>query len=118
MAQETLTDVLARLHAVVQAQADALDAEDFASVAQAGEARDILVASLDLYQAADMGLEDRRALEQIAAIDQRLVASAQQGLDRASREKRTLFKGQGALQQYRRRGQALIGALHQLDAAR
>jgi hypothetical protein len=118
MAQEPLTGVLARLRAVVQAQADALDAEDFASVAQTGTERDALVASLEQYHATDMAPEDRRALEQIAAIDQRLVASARQGLDRASREKQSLFKGQGALRQYRRRGQALIGALHQLDAAR
>jgi hypothetical protein len=118
MAREPLAAVLNRLRAVVQAQAAALDVEDFPSVAEKGVERDALVAALDQYRGSDLRPEDRGVLEQIAAIDQRLVASAQQGLDQANLAMRSLFRGQGALQKYHRRGQQLIGALHQLDVAR
>ena len=113
-----LADLLLRLRASIDAQADALDLEDFERVAQAGVERDRLVAALDQYGPADFRPEDRAVLEQVAAIDQRLVASARAGLERADRDRRSIFRGQGALKKYQRRGQTLMGALHQLDAAR
>jgi hypothetical protein len=57
-------------------------------------------------------------LEQIGALDQRLLASARQSLDQANLELRSIFRGHGALQKYQRRGQALIGHLGSLDVAR
>jgi hypothetical protein len=113
-----LADLLVQLRSSLQAQADALDIDDFTRVADAGRERDRLVAALDQYRPADFRPEDRAVLEQIGAIDQRLVASVRDGLERADRDKRSVFRGQGALQQYQRRGQALMGALNQLDVAR
>jgi hypothetical protein len=113
-----LVELLLQLRSALQAQADALDVDDFERLARAGAERDRLVASLDQYQPVDFRPEDRAVLEQVAALDQRLVASARDSLARADLDRRAVFRGQGALQQYRRRGQSLIGALHQLDAAR
>ena len=118
MSEMPLAMLLLRLRDSLQAQADALDVDDFERLAQAGSERDHLVAALDQYQPADFRPEDRAVLEQVAAIDQRLVASVREGLEQADRDRRSIFRGQGALQQYRRRGQSLIGVLHQLDAAR
>ena len=113
-----IAELLVRLRSALLAQADALDVDDFERLAQAGSERDRLVATLDHYQPVDFRPEDHAVLEQVAALDQRLMASARDSLERADRDRRSVFRGQGALQQYRRRGQSLIGALHQLDAAR
>jgi hypothetical protein len=113
-----LGDLLAHLHAVVTAQVDALDRDDLAAVEALAPDRDALVTALDRYRAADLRPTDRALLEQIAALDQRLIASARQSIDQATLELRSIFRGHGALQRYQRRGQALIGALTQLDVAR
>src|SRR4051794_32712547 len=115
---DALHDLLVHLRAAIQTQANALDLEDFEAVAQAGRERDLLTAALEQYHARDLQPEDRLILEQIGALDQRLIASARQGMDQANLSMRSLFRGQGALRKYQRRGQALIGALHQLDVAR
>ena len=93
----------------------ALDQDDFERVARVGAERDRLVAALDRYRPVDFRPEDRAMLEQVGALDQRIVASARASLDRANQELRTLFRGQGALQRYRQRGQAAIQALSRLD---
>lgn len=116
--REPLGDLLTRLHAIVTAQVAALDREDLDEIERLAPERDTLAAALNTYQASDVGPEDRALLEQVAALDQRLLASARQSIDQANQDMRSIFRGHGALQQYQRRGQALIGALTQLDVER
>ena len=118
MPREPLNDLLSRLHAIVAAQVAALDGDDVDEVERLAPERDALAARLDGYQASDLRAEDRALLEQVAALDQRLLASARQSIDQANQDMRSIFRGHGALQQYQRRGQALIGALTQLDVER
>jgi len=113
--RQPLGELLLRLRAVVQEQADALDQDDFERVAQIGAERDQLVAALDRYRPADFRPEDRAMLEQVGALDQRIIASVRASLDRANQERRTMFRGQNALQKYRQRGQAAIQALSRLN---
>jgi hypothetical protein len=112
-----LGELLTGLHGVVTAQADALDREDFEAIGRLSTERDRLVAGLGRYRAGDLRPVDRDFLEQIAALDQRLLASARQSLERATRELRSIFRGHGALRRYRERGQAASGAPARLDLA-
>jgi hypothetical protein len=107
--------LLARLRTILGAQAEALAADDFAGLERLSDERDRLVAALDPYTAADTGPGDRALLDQLGALDGRLQELARAGLEQAGHELRDVHRGRGALHEYRRRGQDLIGNLARLD---
>jgi hypothetical protein len=107
--------VLARLRNVLEAQADALAADDFDGLEQINADRDVLVAALDGYTRADARPGDRALLEQVAALDQRLQEQVRSGLEQVGKELREIHRGRSALVEYRRRGQTLIRNLAYLD---
>jgi hypothetical protein len=112
--REPLGALLLQLRAVVQAQAEALEADDFDGLESLTTEREQLVVVLGGYTAADTRPDDRALIEQVGALDQRLIALAREGLERTSQELRDLHRGRGALNEYRRRGQNLIVNLAQL----
>jgi len=114
-AREPLGAVLSRLRLVLRAQSEALSAEDFDGLDRLDAEREQLVAALGAYSATDAGPEDRALLEQIGALDQRLLAGVREGLERTERELREVHRGRGAMSQYRRRGQLTISGLARLD---
>lgn len=107
--------VLARLRSVMEAQADALAADDFAGLEQINVDRDRLVAMLDGYTRADAQPGDVALLEQVTALDQRLQEQVRVGREQVERDMREVHRGRGALAEYRRRGQTLIRNLAYLD---
>jgi hypothetical protein len=111
---ESLGALLLQLRDVVQAQAEALEAEDFDLLDRVTTTREQLVVVLDSYTAVDMRADDRALIEQVGALDQRLIALAREGMERTSRELRDVHRGRGAMNEYRRRGQNLIGNLADL----
>jgi hypothetical protein len=114
-AREPLGTVLHRLRVVLQQQADALSAEDFDGLARLDAEREQLVAALIAYTAADTRPEDHGLLDQVGALDQRLLAVAREELRRTGQELREVHRGRGALNQYRQRGQTVIHGLARLD---
>jgi hypothetical protein len=116
--REPLGAVLSRLRAVLQGQADALSAEDFDGLERLDAEREPLVAELGLYTPTDTRPEDRDLLEQVGALDQRLLTLARESIDRASQELRDVHRGRGALTEYQRRGENLIRNLARLDLER
>ena len=70
--QPTLSMLLARLCTVLNGQAEALGADDFARLEHLCDDRDRLVALLDGYSAKDASPTDRELMNQISALDQRL----------------------------------------------
>jgi hypothetical protein len=107
--------VLARLRTILQAQGDALSADDFAALAPLFAERERLVRALGLYGPADMAPTDRALLEQLGALDQRLIEVARSGMERTTAGLREVHRGRAALHEYRRRGQNLIRNLAYLD---
>jgi hypothetical protein len=107
--------LLTRLRTVVEAQAEALGADDFAALARLSAERDQQVAALDGYTRADFRPEDRALLEQIGALDQRLLELARAGLADTTHGLRDVHRGRAALTEYARRGQTLIRNLAILD---
>jgi hypothetical protein len=110
-----LGTVLARLRDVMLAQGEALGADDFDSLERLSVERDQLVAALAPYTAADATAADRPLLDQIGALDQRLLEQVRAGREQATHSLRDVHRGRGALNEYQRRGQNLIGNLAQLD---
>src|SRR5262249_54956934 len=106
---------LARLRTALRGQAEALAADDFAAVERFAAERDELVAALDWYTPADATAADRALLEQLSALDQRLLEAARSGLEQASHDLREVHRGRTALNEYQRRGQNLIRNLSLLD---
>jgi hypothetical protein len=113
--RESLSVLLHRLREVIQAQAEALEADDFDLLERVTTERERLVADLDHYTGADSRPEDRTLIEQIGALDERLMALAREGLEQTSRELRDLHRGRGAVNEYQRRGRNLIANLAQLS---
>ena len=111
----TLGDVLARLRVVLQMQADALSAEDFDGLDRLDAEREQLVAALGAYSSADAQDGDHAVLEQVAALDQRLLTVARESLERTEQEMREVHRGRGALNVYRQRGQSVIRGLSRLN---
>jgi hypothetical protein len=103
------------LRDALEAQAEALGAEDFDSLEHLNDERDRLVAALDPYTPADAHPADLVLLEQLGALDERLIVMARAGLEQAGQELRDVHRGRGALNEYRRRGQNLIHNLARLD---
>src|SRR5262245_59378546 len=93
LSRDSLGTVLAQLRAVLLAQADALSAEDFDSLDRLDAERERLVAALGTYTAADRHPEDRALLEQIGALDQRLLTVGRDSLQRAEQELREVHRG-------------------------
>jgi hypothetical protein len=118
VAREPLGRVLQQLTIVLQQQADELSAEDFDGLDRLDAERERLGTSLGQYTPADVAPQDRALLEQVSALDQRLLALGRESLDRTARELGDVRRGRGALNEYRRRGQNLIYNLGQLDAER
>ena len=112
---ETLGAVLAQLRIVLQQQADALSAEDFEALDSLDAERELLVAALGTYSSADRHPEDFNLLEQVGALDQRLLTVARESLERTGQELREVHRGRGALNVYRQRGQTVIRSLARLD---
>jgi hypothetical protein len=113
--RESLGTVLARLRAVLQEQADALSADDFDGLDRLDAEREQLVAALGTYTSADTQAGDRDLLEQVSALDQRLLSVARESLDRTGQELGEVRRGRGALNVYRQRGQTVIRGLARLD---
>ena len=111
----SLGDVLARLRDVLQTQADALSAEDFDGLDRLDAEREQLLAALGAYSAADAHAGDRALLEQVSALDQRLLTVARESMERTEQELREVHRGRGALNAYRQRGQAVIRGLDRLN---
>lgn len=107
--------LLAQLRSVLEAQGEALSADDFASLERLTSERERLVQALDAYAPADMAPADRALLEQVGALDQRLMEQARSGLEQTSHGLRDVHRGRVALHEYRRRGQNLIRNLSLLD---
>jgi hypothetical protein len=114
-ARPTLGDVLARLRVVLQLQADVLSADDFDGLDRLDAERERLVAALGAYSPADAQPEDHALLEQLGALDQRLLTVARDSLERTEQELREVHRGRGALNVYRQRGQTVIRGLARLD---
>lgn len=114
-AREPLGALLGQLRDLIQAQAEALSAEDFGALDRFDAARTQLVAALGRYTPSDVRPEHQALLDQIVALDQRLAAVARESLERTARELREVRRGRSALQAYRRRGQAPTGGLGRLD---
>lgn len=112
---ETLGDVLAQLRVVLQQQADALSADDFEELDRLDGERELLVAALGTYSSTDRHPENRDLLEQVGALDQRLLTVARESLERTGQELREVHGGRGALNVYRQRGQTVIRGLARLD---
>ena len=110
-----LSSLLARLRDLLQAQADALSANDFDGLERLSTERDTLVAVLDGYAPAEASPQDRVLLDQIGALDQRLLEMVRAGQEQATHDLRDVHRGRGALAEYQRRGQNLIHNLAQLD---
>lgn len=110
-----LSALLAHLRAVLDAQGEALGADDFASLERLTAERERLVQALDAYAPPDMTPTDRVLLEQIGALDQRLIEQTRAGLEQTSHGLRDVHRGRTALHEYRRRGQNLIRNLVLLD---
>lgn len=110
-----LSELLARLRDLLQAQANALGADDFDGLERLSADRDQLVAALDAYTLAHASPQDRALLDQIGALDQRLLEMVRAGREQAAHDLRDVHRGRGALNEYRRRGQNLIHNLAQLD---
>ncbi|MGE3269626.1 MAG: flagellar protein FliT [Chloroflexota bacterium] len=112
--------MLAQLRAVLQGQADAISTDDFDGLARLSEAREPLVSLLAQYTAADLGPEEHLLAEQLGALDQQVMALAQESQARTGQELRGIHRGRSALTEYARRGQTLIrnlAYLGQQDAA-
>ena len=107
--------MLARLRVVLQMQADALSAEDFDGLDRLDAEREQLVAALGAYSSADAQDGDHALLEQVAALDQRLLTVARESLERTEQEMREVHRGRGALNVYRQRGQTVIRGLSRLN---
>jgi hypothetical protein len=110
-----LSSLLARLRDLLQAQADALSADDFDGLERLSAERDQLVAALDDHTTADAWTQHRALLDQIGALDQRLLEMVRAGQKQATHDLRDVHRGRSALNEYQRRGQNLIHNLAQLD---
>lgn len=113
--REPLGAVLSRLRLVLQRQADALSADDFDDLDRLDAEREQLMAVLAQYSAVDTHPDDRGLLEQVGALDQRLLSVARESLERTEQELREIHRGRGALSAYQRRGQTVVRALARLD---
>jgi hypothetical protein len=107
--------LLVRLRDVLQAQAEALSAEDFNGLEGLSAERDQLVAALGSYTAAEATTDDRTLLNQIGALDQRLLEQVRSGQQQARHGLRDVRRGRTALNGYQRRGQNLVRNLAILD---
>jgi hypothetical protein len=107
--------LLSLLRNVLHAQAEALGADDFAGLDRLSAERDELVAALGPYTRAEATPEDRTLLDQLGALDQRLLEMARAGREQASHDLRDVHRGRGALAEYGRRGSSLLPSLVQLD---
>lgn len=113
--REPLGVVLSQLRTVLQRQAEALNAEDFDGLDGLDAEREQLVAALSGYTAADTQPQDRELIQQVGALDQRLISIARESLERTALDLREVHRGRGALNVYRQRGQATIRGLAHLD---
>ncbi len=116
--QRPLSAVLARLRDVVQAQANALAADDFEGFERLTADRERLVQLLDGYTAAARIPADLPVLEQIAALDERLTTLAQTSLDQTTNELGEVRRGRSVLTAYQKRGESLIRNLAQMNYER
>ena len=107
--------LLMLLRATLQAQAEALNADDFVALDRLAADRDQLVAELRRYTAADLSASDRALAEQVDALDQQLVQMTRESLLRTGQEMRDLDRGRAALTQYGQRGRQLIQNLAYLN---
>ena len=110
--------LIARLRAILEGQAEALGADDFATMERLSDERDRIVAALEAYGAADVSPADREVLTRIGALDQRLLEMARASQTQTSQELRGLHGGRRALNAYGRRGQQPIHNLTVMDVER
>ena len=110
--------LIARLRTVLEGQAEALSADDFATLERLSDERDRLVAALDACDATDVSPADREILGQIGALDQRLMELARVSQGQLGHDMRDIHGGRRALTEYQRRGQNLIRTLGILDLER
>lgn len=113
-----LRPLLVQLRDLLLAQAEALGADDFERLEILSAERDGLVADLGAHTAAEVSAEDRVLLDQIGALDQRLLEMTRAGQAQVANDLREVHRGRGALAEYQRRGQNLIHNLAQLDFQR
>lgn len=113
-----LLELLGQIQAILQAQAEAINNDDFDSLERLADERDALVASLDRYTVGDLDDTTRALAEQVTALDQLLVPLTRESHTRAGAEMRDVERGRVALQEYRRRGQTLIQNLAYLNQQR
>jgi hypothetical protein len=113
-----LSSLLVRLRDVLQAQAEALGADDFSGLEGLSIERDRLVAALGPYTAAQVTPDERKVLDQIGALDQRLMEQVRSSQQQARHDLGDVRRGRTALNEYRRRGQNVIPGLPRLDFER
>jgi hypothetical protein len=104
----SIGEVLAHLRALIQAQAEAINTDDFDRLDQLTAEREPLVAELNQYTAADLNADDHVLAEQVTALDQQLAELTRESITRTGQEIRDLDRGRAALHQYGQRGQKLI----------
>jgi ABC-type phosphate transport system auxiliary subunit len=107
--------LLAQLRSMMQAQAEAINTDDFVLLERLTTEREPLVGQLSHYAVADLNAEDRVLAEQVAALDQQLMELTRESITRTGREIRDLDRGRTALQQYGQRGRQLIQNLSYLN---
>jgi hypothetical protein len=110
-----LNPLLVRLRDILQAQAEALGADDFNGLESLSVERDRLVAELSPYTAAEVAPEDRKVMDQIGALDQRLMEQVRSGQQQARHDLGDVRRGRTALNAYRARGQSAVRNLALLD---
>lgn len=110
-----LQELLGQIRAILRAQAEAINNDDFDGLERLADERDALVAGLDAYTASDLDDTTRALAEQVTALDQLLMPLARENHARAGAEMRDVERGRVALQEYRRRGQTLIQNLAYLN---
>ena len=108
-------ELLTQLRATLQAQAEAINGDDFEALERLAADRDQFVAELSQYTAADLSGSDRALAEQVGALDQQLVQMTRESLARTGQEMRDLDRGRAALTQYGQRGRQLIQNLAYLN---
>jgi hypothetical protein len=107
--------LLVQLRVMMQAQAEAINTDNFDVLEQLTVEREPLVGQLSHYGVADLNAEDRVLAEQVAALDQQLMELTRESLTRTGREIRDLDRGRTALHQYGQRGRQLIQNLSYLN---
>src|SRR5688572_3135418 len=97
--REPISELLTRLRALMQSQAEAINSDSFDLLDELNLEREPLVTALSRYTVADLSSADHALAEQVAALDQQLVELTRESIIRTGQEIRDLDRGRAALNQ-------------------